>query len=214
MAFFRKKALEYGVGLTSSQLDLFLSYLDELWEWNQRINLTGLSARKKVITDLFLDSLIPASYLPRSGLFLDVGSGAGFPGIPLKIISPRLITHLLEANSKKVSFLRQIIRLLKLRSIEVIKGRIEESGDRLCPDGYNVITARALAPLHQTIKWCAPFLRPEGFLVTFLGRGAEEDLEENRKIIEQNRLSPHTIIPYFLPGKGMKRSIIIFKRKK
>jgi len=96
------KALDYGIELSWQQLELFHVYLEELWDWNQRINLTGLSTREKIVIELFLDSLIPAPFLPKKGRMLDVGSGAGIPGLPLKIYTPQLKTHLLEANSKKV----------------------------------------------------------------------------------------------------------------
>ncbi len=120
------KALDYGISLTEHQLSLFQIYLDELWDWNHRINLTGLSTRERIIIELFLDSLIPAPFLPENGRMFDVGSGAGLPGVPLKIFRPHLEVHLLEANSKRVSFLKQVIRLLSLRKIEVMKGRIEK----------------------------------------------------------------------------------------
>lgn len=165
-----------------------------------------------MLVDLFLDSIIPAPFLPQKGILLDVGSGAGFPGVPIKIHSPQIQVHLLEANSKKVSFLKQILRLLGLKDIEVIKGRIEKDGHRLYSEGYNLITARALAPLPRTLTWCAPFLRPGGLLVSFLGSGAEEDLRQSQKVMERHQLLLNKMVPYFLPGKRAKRNIVIFKK--
>ena len=103
---------KYGIDLSEHQLGLFQIYLDELWAWNKRTNLTGLSSRKRIVFELFLDSLIPAPFLAKRGTLLDVGTGAGFPGIPLKIYNPRLVVHLLDANFKKGSFLKQAVRLL------------------------------------------------------------------------------------------------------
>ena len=207
------EALDYGIELSEHQLDLFSLYLDELWEWNKRMNLTGLSTRDRIVIDLFLDSLIPAPFLPDNGRMLDVGSGAGFPGVPLKIHTPDLKIHLLEANSKKASFLKQVIRLLGLDQIEVINERIEKGGDRLYPSGYHLVTARALAELGQTLEWCAPFLIPGGLLVTFLGRYGDENLRNSRQIMEEQGIVLYKMIPYCLPGKKFRRNTVIFKKK-
>jgi len=209
----RDKALDFGIKLSSYQLDLFDIYLTELMDWNQRINLTGLKSGDRIVIELLLDSLIPAPYLPDKGRMLDVGSGAGLPGIPLKIHSPRLSIHLLEANSKKVSFLKQVIRLLNLKDIHAIKGRIEKDKDNLHSEGYHLITARAFASLSKTIVWCSPFLVPDGFLVSFLGSGAEDDLKGCHDILEENHLLIHRKIPYILPGKRIKRNTVIFQKK-
>ncbi len=205
-------ALDYGVELSQDQLNLFRIYLDELWDWNQRMNLTGLSTRERMTVELFLDSLIPVPFLPERGRMLDVGSGAGFPGVPLKIYSPQLKTHLLEATSKKVSFLKRVVRLLRLNEIEVIKGRVEKDGSRLHGGGYQLITARALARLGQTILWCVPFLSSGGLLVGFLGRRAHDEIEESRKIMEQHHMILHNVIPYVLPGKKSRRHTVILKK--
>lgn len=207
------KALDYGIELSEHQTNLFRIYLDELWTWNQRMNLTGLSTREGMMIELFLDSLIPAPFLPEKGSMLDVGSGAGFPGVPLKIYNPQLKIHLLETNSKKVSFLKQVIRLLGLNEIEVIKGRIEKDGSKLHPGGYQLITARALARLSQIILWCAPLLSQKGLLVCFLGRRAHDELEETRRIMEEQEVVLHRVIPYLLPGKTSKRHTVMLKKE-
>lgn len=208
-----EKSLDYGIELTEDQLSLFQIYLDELWAWNRRMNLTGLSQRERIVFELFLDSLIPVPHLADTGRALDVGSGAGFPGIPLKICKPGLRTHLLEANSKKVSFLKQVIRLLKLHETEVIRGRIEKERDALHPGGYHLITARALAPLAQNVAWCAPLLSDGGVLVSFLGGHADDEVKENRQVIEDLDLSIYKRIPYRLPGGKSERTTIIFQKK-
>lgn len=209
----REKARDYGIELSEQQLDLFQTYLDELWAWNRRINLTGLARRERMVFELFLDSLIPSPHIAERGRLLDAGSGAGFPGLPLKICKPYLQTHLLEANSKKANFLKQVIRLLRLKETKVITGRIEKDGERLHPDGYQLITARALAPLNKTIGWCAPHLSPEGILISFLGGRAESELKENRHVMEAHCLTIWKKIPYTLPGKRSERMTIIFKKE-
>ena len=165
-----------------------------------------------MVIELFLDSLIPATFLPDSGRLLDVGSGAGLPGIPLNIYSPRLSTHLLEINSKKGSFLKHVIRLLRLKEVIVIKGRIEKEGCNLHPKGYHVITARAVADLSQIITWCAPFLRSGGLLVSFLGQKADEELVKSGEVMEKQGISLLQAIPYFLPGKKSGRNTMVFQK--
>jgi 16S rRNA (guanine527-N7)-methyltransferase len=199
--------------LTGHHLCLFRLYLDELWLWNERVNITGLTTRDLVITELFLDSLIPGPFLPEEGSLLDVGSGGGFPGVPLKIYKPRLSVHLLEANSKRVSFLKQVIRLLDLKDIQVIRGRIEKRHDDQAHDKYDVVTARALASPVQTILWCAPFLSRHGYLVTFLGSHPAKELAACGEVMKIHGLSICKTISYLLPRKSKKRNTVILQRK-
>jgi len=208
----RDRAPDYGISLSDHQLNLFRIYLDELWDWNAHFNLTGLSSRRRIVTELFLDSLVPAPFLPKEGKVLDVGSGAGFPGLPLKIYSSRLNTTLLEANSKKVSFLKHVIRLLMLKETDVVRGRVEKVGDNILHAGYDLISARALAGLDQIFAWCVPLLGPAGLMVCFLGSRADEDLKEHKTNMKKHGICLHRKIPYSLPGKKTERTTVIFKR--
>lgn len=203
-------ASDFGIELSIPQIGLISIYLDELYEWNKKTNLTGLTSRGKIIKELLLDSMIPAAFLPDHGRLLDVGSGAGFPGIPLMICKPALTAHFLEPNSKKVSFLKQVIRLTKLRQIDVIKGRIEESPNLFHPRGYHIITARALARLPQVLEWCAPHLTSGGLMISFQGSHFEDALEKASGIIKEHSLLLDKTIPYTLPGKDSQRNILIF----
>ena len=208
----RGKALDYGITLSQHHLDLFYLYIKELIEWNRRINLTGLSESGRIIDELFLDSLIPAPFIPSKGRMLDVGSGAGFPGIVIKVYYPEIQTHLIEANSKKTSFLKQIIRLLKLNEIKVINDRIEKNNNNLYHEGYQIITSRAMAGLDKIIKWCAPSLSSDGILVLFLGSNYERDLDKNRTFLEAHSLVVKRLVTYSLPGKVSERAIAVIKK--
>jgi 16S rRNA (guanine527-N7)-methyltransferase len=210
--FLCEKAFDFGIDLSQHHLNLFSSYMDELLEWDRRMNLTGLSERKRIIIELFLDSLIPTPFIPERGRMLDVGSGAGFPGIVIKIYHPHLKTCLLEANSKKTSFLKQVIRLLKLVDIEVVNGRIEMDKEDLNSDGYNIITARALAGLDQIVTWCSPFLSIDGILIGFLGSNAATEIEKSRIAMKTQSLVVDRLIPYSLPGMSSGRTLAILKK--
>jgi len=207
-----EKALDFGIDLSQRHLDLFGAYMDELLEWNCRINLTGLSERKRIIIELFLDSLIPTPFIPEKGRMLDVGSGAGFPGIVIKVCRPHLKTCLMEANSRKTSFLKQVVRLLKLSDVDVVNGRIESDKDKLHPDGYHFITARALAGPDRIITWCSPFLCSGGLLITFLGSGAVDELEKCGIALETNFLVVDRLIPYSLPGMRSGRTLALLRK--
>jgi len=208
----RSWARSFGIDLSDTQLHLLVTHLDELWQWNTRINLTGLSTRKKILEELFLDSLIPAAYLPEEGTLLDVGSGAGFPGIPLRILKPRLRTHLLEARAKRVSFLTHLIRRTGLKDVVVIHGRIERDGTLLDSNGYRMITARAVAKLNQVLKWCAPHLQPGGVVVNFQGSEFEGAVEESREVMKEQGLLLDPALKYKLPTKTLERNVLFFRK--
>jgi 16S rRNA (guanine527-N7)-methyltransferase len=208
-----RNAMDFGIRLSPHQLSLLDTFMAELLDWNQGINLIGLSDRNRIINELLLDSLVPLTFIPEIGRLLDVGSGAGFPGIVVKICRPRLRTVLLEANHKKTGFLKQVARLLELNDIEVINGRIERNGFKLHPDGYNIVTARGLAPLERVIGWCSPFLCSEGTMIGFLGNKAETSLKESREAMEDNSLMVDRLIPYSLPGMRSGRTLAVFKKR-
>jgi 16S rRNA (guanine527-N7)-methyltransferase len=191
-------------------LDLFRIYLEELWSWNRIFNLTGLKDRERIVIELFLDSLLPSPLLPKGGKLLDVGSGAGFPGLPLKIHCPQRIVLLVEPNSKKVSFLKHVIRLTRLREIQPLKDRIEclPSEAR-----YDVVTARAFSEFAKALDWCSPLVDRGGSLVLYLGARAEEYLKKNERLIEHHHLRVSTGISYALPGKRSERQTIVFQKQ-
>ena len=209
----KQRAAGYGLNLSSQHLELLDKYLHELQAWNKHMNLTGIRSRERIINELVLDSLIAASVLPQRARMLDVGSGAGFPGIPIKIYRPQIDISLLEANSKKIHFLKHIIRQLRLTKIETIHGRIENAKHTLHPRGYHIISARALTNIVQVFEWCASYLLPNGLLVTFLGRQAEMDLQQHECVMKRWSLIPDKIIPYVLPGKNIKRSVVFLKKR-
>jgi 16S rRNA (guanine527-N7)-methyltransferase len=177
------------------------------------MNLTGMTSRERIINELFLDSLIPTPDIPKKGKMLDIGSGAGFPSIPIKIYHSSLDAHLVEVNSKKVSFLKQIIRLLKLRDIEVIRERIEDCENILKQQGYNLITSRAFTSLDKTISCCSRYLASNGILICFLGNRAKENLPNHKEKMKEHSLTISKILPYTLPGKTAMRYDVFLKKK-
>lgn len=211
MILLAEKSAECGIRLSPVELVCFERYLLELWEWSKRFNLTGLRSQERIVIELFLDSLMPAAFLPLEGSLLDVGSGAGFPGLPLKILYPRLKTVLLESNSKKVSFLKHVIRSLRLQDTKVIHGRIEAYRGWFSGQGFGVVTARAVADFRQSILWCSPLLERGGLLVTFLGAEGEKIVAENEKTITELGLRMERHLSYSLPGRKSQRYFSILR---
>jgi len=208
-----KSAADFGIELTESELEMFSIYLDELWEWTQHINLIGLSSRERIVIELFLDSLIPVPFFPKQGSMLDVGSGAGIPGFPVKIHRPSIKLHLLESNAKKVNFLKHVARLLNLKDITIHRGRIESQGSNLNSERFGIITAKAFGPLEQVIQHCAPLLMQGGMLVSFLGAGANRELRRAKHLMERYKLRVYKAVRYTLPGKLSERNTMLLKRE-
>jgi 16S rRNA (guanine527-N7)-methyltransferase len=206
----RTGAEELGIALTSERINSLFIYLAELKKWNRKINLTAITEDRDMVIKHVLDSL---SYLkgfsPAPGLrLLDMGSGAGFPALPLKIAFPEIAVTLVESAKKKASFLRHIMRTLKLTGAEIIDTRAEELPSSLCAV-FDVVTARAFADMERVLSLGVPFLKQGGLMV--LSRGPEEAVEEPalakagvylKKRIEQT-----------LPHSNYKRAIWIFKKQ-
>jgi len=209
----KEGAREFGVKLSEKQLYLFALFLEELWSWNRRMNLTGISEKREMIIKLLLDSLVALPYLSSSGTVLDIGSGAGIPGLPLKIARPEFEVHLLESKAKKVSFLKDMIRKLGLKGVDVYKGRAEQRDDLLkLSHFYDIVTARALAPLKKTIGICSSYLEPGSLLVTFKGPRIDQEIEDSKRLMEELNFRISKKIPYDLPETEEKRYLLILKK--
>jgi 16S rRNA (guanine527-N7)-methyltransferase len=205
-----KGADQLGFTLSDQQADVFLVYLVELEKWNRKINLTAIRNEQDIVIKHFLDSL---SYLkgftPSPALrLLDMGSGAGFPAIPIKIAHRELSITMVEAVNKKASFLRHIIRTLRLTEIEVVDKRTGE----LSPSyhqSYDVVTARAFADMKVALSEGAPFLKPGGLMV--LSRGPEETIEEEAAL--KSGLTVEKKLDLNLPHSNDPRAIWVFRKK-
>jgi len=202
-----------GITLSHAQQENLALFVREVWAWQKKMNLVGVTTKDRVIRELLLDSLVPLPHIPQTGSLLDLGSGAGFPAIPLKICLPDVHFQLLEPTNRKAVFLRQIIRLLDLGRIEVITARIEDSGETLASHEYGTITARAVASLPRALQWCGPYLARKGLLISFQGSSWKEVLEESAEIMREQKLVLSRTLPYRLPGKTGERVILFFTRK-
>ncbi len=201
-----------GVELTEIHLKRLLAYLDELCLWNRRINLTGLRSRRRILVELLADSLVPIPFLPQRACMLDVGSGAGLPGIPLKIVRQDLRVDLLEPSLKRYHFLKQALRILRMGGVRTVRGRVEDSLDELRTKGYDVVTARAVTDLGRAVSMCAPRVAPGGLLVGFGGSTVEARLDEARDPLAENGMYLEKTVRYRLPDTAGERSTLFFRK--
>jgi 16S rRNA (guanine527-N7)-methyltransferase len=202
-------AQELGVILTIEQINSFFLYMAELKKWNRKINLTAITEDRDMVIKHVLDSLAyRKGFAPAPGLkLLDMGSGAGFPAIPLRLAHPEIAVTLVESIKKKASFLRHIIRTLKLSGINVVDKRTEELADSLLAT-FDVVTARAFADIGTALAAGTPFLKPGGLMV--LSRGPEESVGERQMVRAGVILEKR--VPITLPHSDYKRAIWIFKK--
>jgi 16S rRNA (guanine527-N7)-methyltransferase len=207
----RQTSQEVGVFLTESQLELFWLYLQELLEWNKTFNLTGIRDPEDIVIKNFVDSLTPLPYLDRFSRLLDIGSGAGFPGIPLKIAAPELQIHIVDARRKKTSFLRHIIRTLELKGVTAFHGRAEELEQPEQP--FQIIISRAFRRLEPLIKLVSPLMESGNTLVAMLGPTTNEELGRFQDLVSAESLEIKETVSLDLPHDRGGRTLLFLQKQ-
>jgi len=209
----RTAAREVGIFLDQNQIQLFLIYLRELKEWNQKVNLTSLKDDTAIIKNHFIDSLSIIPHLPPAISLLDMGSGGGFPGVPVKIARPSLQVTLLEATRKKANFLRHLIRALELSHITTLEGRAEAVTAHDQPHPlFDIVISRAVTRLKPFLLLGEPFVKKGGYLLAMKGAKAEEELRESQKTIRDLSFTVSWKKEAQLPGTNKKRCLILLKK--
>lgn len=211
-----KKGLEHlEIGsLSDNTLTRQLLFVDELLRWNQKINLTAITGAEEIIEKHLLDSLVLLPRLASVNRVIDVGSGAGFPVIPLAIAMPDKQFYSVDSVGKKIHFQKQVKRLLELQNLEIHCGRIEDLDGVLGGwTGMDVVLARAVGSLDFLLGAAAPFLRPEGVLLAMKGPDGEEELRGLSAAWNKSYRLPQNAIRYQLPLSGAHRSLVEFVRR-
>lgn len=179
----KKLFLNYGINLSETQIQSFENYFQILIEYNNKFNLTAITEKEQVIVKNFLDSVIFKDYV-KGITHIDIGSGGGFPAIPLKIVKPELKTTLLEATGKKCEFLNVLKENLNLKDVTVLNGRAEEFAVKQeFREQFDVCTARAVARLNILTEYCLPFVKVGGTFVAYKAQ-AEEEIKEAESAIK------------------------------
>ncbi|MFC0210931.1 16S rRNA (guanine(527)-N(7))-methyltransferase RsmG [Paenibacillus chartarius] len=205
-----------GIVLTEKQLLQFDIYYRTLVEWNEKMNLTGITDREQVYLKHFYDSLSLAFFLPMEEVsrLADIGSGAGFPGIPLKIVYPHLKLTIVDSLQKRIHFLEHLSSELGLTDAAFIHGRAEDIA-RLPDhrDQYDLVTARAVARLAVLNEFCLPFVKTNGLFVAMKGASGEEELSEARYSMDQLKGSLERAEKFTLPMEESSRQLFFVRKK-
>jgi 16S rRNA (guanine527-N7)-methyltransferase len=200
-------AAELGISLTAKHLGDFQLYLEEVNRWTKKINLVSRKDDREIVIKDFLDSLTLVKHLSPVGLLLDLGSGAGFPGFPLKIVLPKLEVFFLEATRKKVFFLREVQRLLSVKGAE-IRWTGEKAGVTDLFSRFDFVVSRAFGPILEFAREGSDFLRQGGLLVAMKGKKGREELDECLSSLGKMRLQLKFLESLRLPFWHHERTLI------
>ena len=205
----------FGLEATEEKLQNLKKYREILVEWNKVMNLTGIEEEREVYIKHFLDSIsaVTNNYINDDISLIDVGTGAGFPGMPLKICLDNLKLTLLDSLNKRIIFLQTVINELELKNIQAIHGRAEEfvSKER---EAYDIVTSRAVARLNVLLEYMLPFVKVGGRCICMKSFEIEEELKEAKKAIEILGGEIEKIDEITLPNTDIKRKIVIIKKVK
>ena len=211
-------AAQLGIELDSVQFDRFESHLRHMLAWNARAGLTRVTDPDEVQTRHFVDSLSIAACLPRDALgpgtsLIDVGSGAGLPGVPLKIAFPSASLALLEANGKKAAFLRELVGALGLENTGVVQARAEDAGRRQdLREAFGLVVSRAVAPLEVLVELTLPFCRVGGVVVAQKGEDVSPELDRASNGIELLGGGSTRVCTITPPGSPVARSLVVIDK--
>jgi 16S rRNA (guanine527-N7)-methyltransferase len=205
-------AKTFGIHLDGKAVEAFELYLKELLKWNQKINLTAIRSEKAIVLKHFLDSLSVYPYLPKHSSILDIGSGAGFPGTPLKIVQPTLEMTLIDSVRKKIHFQRHITQMLGLKGIEAIHGRVQDEGILRGLGGqFDITLSRAFSDLRTFLVLSFPLLEKGGTVIAMKGEVDDKErclLNET----EGTRYRLQKTVSLTLPFSSFKRTILLFEK--
>ena len=208
------------IEISDDQINCFEKYYELLIEKNKVMNLTAITDKEDVIVKHFIDSIALIPYLSDKGIninnklkIIDIGTGAGFPGLPLKIMMPDVKFTLLDSLNKRVSFLNEVIDELKLKDIEALHGRAEDyASDNKYREKYDICVSRAVANLSTLSEYCIPFVKEDGFFISYKAGESEEEINNSKNAIKILGGKINKVEEFVLPGTDASR-VFVFIRK-
>lgn len=214
---FQQLLEEKGIDLSPSQLGQFETYYELLVEWNEKMNLTAITEKEEVYLKHFYDSISAAFYfdLTKPYTLCDVGAGAGFPSIPLKICFPKLHVSIVDSLNKRISFLEHLAKSLKLDNVSFYHDRAETFGQRPEHRGaYDIVTARAVARMSVLSELCLPLVKENGMFIAMKASSTKEEMDAGKKAIATLGGRVDEIYHFLLPMENSERNIITIKKIK
>lgn len=216
---FKELMCSYGeqidIKFNDKQLSQFYEYMHLLLEWNEKINLTAITEPEEVILKHFIDSLTINKYIEKNRSIADVGTGAGFPGIPLKIYRPDLNVILVDSLNKRINFLNEVIVKLDLKDINTVHSRIEDFGkDKKYRESFDYVTARAVANLTTLSEYLIPISKVNGKCICMKGNEIEEELDNSKAAINILGGKITKVDEFKLPNSDISRNVIIIDKIK
>ena len=207
----------FGITLTDEMQRQFDRYFELLVEWNKVMNLTGITDYDEVNEKHFLDSLAVVRVLDLSGTdrVIDIGTGAGFPGIPLKIVFPHLHVTLLDSLNKRIRFLGHVAEELQLADVELLHGRAEDFAKKKeYRETYDLCVSRAVANLAILYEYCLPYVKENGYFIPYKSGEIEDELDASKKAVSLLGGKIETVEKFTLPGTDIGRSLVKIRKVK
>lgn len=208
-----QQARKIDIMLSEEQLQKFYKYMKLLLEWNEKINLTAIIEPKEIILKHFIDSLSIIKYIKNKNSLVDVGTGAGFPGIPIKIVLPEIKVILIDSLNKRITFLNEVISQLDLKYIEAVHSRVEDfARNKEYREKFDVATARAVAQLPIILEYLIPLTKVKGNIICMKGNKIDEEIKKSKKAISVLGGNLEKIDNFYLPDTDIERNIIIVNK--
>lgn len=214
---FENRLLQLDIQITEQMKEQFAIYYDILCEWNEIMNLTAITQFDEVVEKHFLDSLALGAYLKMKGnlKLIDIGTGAGFPGIPLKIVYPQLHVLLVDSLNKRVRFLNEVIQRLNLSNIFAVHGRAEELARKNeYREQYDVCVSRAVAHLASLSEYCLPFVKIGGVFAAYKSSDIADEVEQSKRAIQILGGKLKSVEMFQLPETAYNRSFVMIDKVK
>lgn len=206
-----------GLTFERDKYDKFILYKDMIKEWNEKVNLTAITEDEEIIKKHFIDSIKSYRFEPLKSCtnLIDIGTGAGFPGIPLKIMRPELQVVLLDSLNKRVNFLNEVIRALGLTGINAIHGRAEDfAREDVYREKFDVVISRAVANMSVLSELCIPYVKNGGYFVAMKGPSVDEEISEGSKAVKILGGSIENIMEVDIEDTDLKHNLVIVKKVK